>query len=53
MQVHKYTSNHGGGCHTTCTIDMLYELLHLYGSDIVNPSIPSKAMLRTRFSLLI
>ena len=36
-------------CRNFCTIDMNYELIPLHGSNIVNPSIPSKPWWCARF----
>ena len=49
MKVNQYTSNHGRECHTTCTLEMHCGLIPQCGSNIVNPSIPSKPSLCVRF----
>ena len=41
----------GGGCHTPYKLDICYGLIPPYGSDIVNPLIPSKPRLYARFGL--
>ena len=51
MQVHNCISGHSGEFRTTCTLEMYYGLLPLYGSNIVNLSILSKPRLCTRFGL--
>ena len=47
--VHTFTYNHRRGCCTPCTLETRYGQIPPYGSNIVNPSIPSKHRWRARF----
>ena len=48
-QVQKWTADHGGEWRTPSTIEIIYALIHLQGSDILNSSITSKPRLHARF----
>ena len=49
-QVHKCTSDHGGGgCRTLCTLDMNYGLIPSHRRNVANHIIPGKSRICTRF----